>query len=83
MDRMSNAVNSLEACRAVLAQLGEHGAVQALRGVEIHSAGDALMALSTLQGIRVSDRNARHACLDAIGALKIVAERYPQLRAVA
>jgi len=84
MDRLSNAVNSLEACRIVLAQTGEHDAALALRGIEIHSASDALMAIYALRDISVRDFGAQAACLDAISTLRLVAEKpYINLCAVA
>jgi len=84
MDRLSNAVNSLEACRAVLAQIGEHDAALALRGIEVHNASDALMAIYALQDINTESDEAHAACTDAISALKFVAEKpYVNLCAVA
>ncbi len=84
MDRLSNAVNSLEACRAVLTQTGEHDAAQALRGIEIHSTSDALMAIYALQDIPVESDEANAARADAISTLKLVAEKpYANLCAVA
>jgi len=84
MNRLSNAVNSLEACRAVLSQIGEHDAAQALRGIEIHNVSDALMAIYALQDIELESNEANAARADAVSTLKLVAEKpYINLCAVA
>lgn len=74
MEDFSNADVSVSAARSVLIVNGENNAADALRGLEVFTRQDALLALSILQDIHPKTRDGQHACAAAVDALRRAAE---------
>lgn len=69
MNKLHNAEVSLEVCRAVLSQHGQHNAAHNIRGLEVHSTDGARLAHGILCGTTVYGavaEGAKNAALQAL-----------------
>jgi len=69
MNKLQNAEQSIELCRSLLAQLGQHEASMSLRGTELHNVNAARMALVLIQSTKVYGKIAGQAKEQAIQVL--------------
>lgn len=75
MDRLANAMVSLEACRATLGNLGQRTAARELRGLEFADTTDARFVLGLIKGVQVFGSVAASAKQDVILALESALNR--------
>lgn len=72
-EHLMNAAVSVEACRAVLCQHGQHGAAMALRGLEMFDVSAARTAYGILRALPVTGTDALTAKAEALNALALAA----------
>jgi hypothetical protein len=76
-ERLTNAAISLEACRAVLSQEGQHEAAVHLRGMDFLNADTARMARGILGSLSVYGPTANAAKEEALNALELASDEQP------
>ena len=73
-ERRTNAVTSVEVCRSILAQEGQHQAAEALRGLDFIDQSTATLAKGILASIPVYGTIANTAKAEALDALDLALE---------
>lgn len=68
---------AVSTARAVFASNGERSAAEELRGLEVYSRGDAVLALSILRGLTLVDEDSRVACAAAQDVLRSTLAPHP------